>query len=201
MTEPDSGSSNLPPLTRSQVLMGLAITALVLMLIAKGWQTWGNVPLLDWSWNPAQAGLGVGIGLIISVASLALYYVWPAYRSSAESYLNLVLRPLVVADVLWLGLLPGLSEELLFRGVMLPSLESSFGSEAIAVLGSSLCFGILHMSGRNQWPYAVWATIVGGALGATTLITGNLLVPVMAHIVANIFSALFWKLVQSKQVA
>lgn len=177
------------------------MTAILLMLIAKGWQTWGDVPLLDWRWHPAQAGLGVAVGLVISAASLALYYAWPAYRSSAESYLNLVLRPLVLADVLWLGLLPGLSEELLFRGVMLPSFGSSFGSDAIAVLGSGACFGILHMSGRSQWPYALWATIVGIGLGTIALVTGNLMVPVLAHIIANIVSALFWKLVQAKRIA
>lgn len=176
--------------------MGMAITALVFLVIAKGWQWWGNVPLLAWSWQPALAALGVGLGCAISLASLGLYAVWPAYRASAESYLNLVLRPLELADLVWLGLLPGLSEELLFRGVMLPS----FGGGAIAVLLSGASFGVLHMSGRSQWPYALWASVVGIGLGAIALVTGNLLVPVMAHITANIVSALFWKLVQSKRL-
>ncbi|NJR68804.1 MAG: CPBP family intramembrane metalloprotease [Synechococcales cyanobacterium CRU_2_2] len=176
--------------------MGMAITALVFLVIAKGWQWWGNVPLLAWSWQPALAALGVGLGCAISLASLGLYFVWPAYRASAESYLNLVLRPLELADLVWLGLLPGLSEELLFRGVMLPS----FGSGAIAVLLSGASFGVLHMSGRSQWPYAVWATLVGIFLGAIALLTGNLLVPVATHVTANLVSALFWKLRQSPGV-
>lgn len=188
--------SNLPPFTRPQILMGMAITALVFLVIAKGWQWWGNVPLLAWSWQPALAALGVGLGCAISLASLGLYFVWPAYRASAESYLNLVLRPLELADLVWLGLLPGLSEELLFRGVMLPS----FGSGAIAVLLSGASFGVLHMSGRSQWPYAVWATLVGIFLGAIALLTGNLLVPVATHVTANLVSALFWKLRQSPGV-
>ena len=54
--------------------------------------------------------------------SSIIYRLWPAYRQSADVYLALVLKPLILMDLIWLGLLPGLSEELLFRGVMLPAL-------------------------------------------------------------------------------
>jgi uncharacterized protein len=39
-----------------------------------------------------------------------------------------------------------------------------------------------------------WATIVGGLLGMSALMTGNLMVPVVAHIVANLGSGIVWKL-------
>jgi uncharacterized protein len=93
------------------------------------------------------------------------------------------------ADLIWLGLLPGLSEELLFRGVMLPAL----GLNLTAVVISSVLFGVLHLSGAGQWPYVVWATIVGFALGYCTLVTGNLVVPVVAHIITNLVSSFLWK--------
>lgn len=174
--------------------MGMAITALLLLLLARGWQHWGQVEQLRFFWRPAQAAMGLGAGLAISGVSMVLYYVWPTYRTSAESYLNLVLRPLLLVDLIWLGLLPGLSEELLFRGVMLPS----FGGDAIAILVSGTTFGLLHMSGPSQWPYALWATVVGVFFGVMAIATGNLLVPVVAHIVANILSALFWKRIQAQ---
>jgi hypothetical protein len=100
-----------------------------------------------------------------------------------------VIKPLIWADIIWLGLLPGLSEELLFRGVMLPAL----GLNLTAVIISSLLFGILHLSGANQWPYVVWATIIGFALGYCALVTGNLLVPIIAHIITNLVSSCLWK--------
>jgi membrane protease YdiL (CAAX protease family) len=96
----------------------------------------------------------------------------------------------VLPDLIWLGLLPGMSEELLFRGVMLPAV----GLNAIGVVASSLLFGILHMSGRQQWPYVVWATTVGLLLGFSALATGNLLVPIVAHVVTNLVSSYLWKL-------
>ncbi len=173
----------------------MAITALLLLVIAKGWQWWANMPLFNWSLSAGALLLGSLLGVGISCLSLLLYYAWPAYRTSAKTYLSLVLQPLQWLDLLWLGLLPGLSEELLFRGIMLPS----FGNNGWAVVLSGMSFGVLHMSGRSQWPYAVWATVVGCGFGAIALLTGNLLVPVVAHIVANIFSAVLWKILQARQ--
>ncbi|MEB3249380.1 MAG: CPBP family intramembrane glutamic endopeptidase, partial [Merismopediaceae bacterium] len=112
-----------------------------------------------------------------------------AYRESADSYLQLVIKPLLWPDLIWLGLLPGLSEELLFRGIMLPA----FGFDLIAVIASSLIFGVLHLSSWQQWPYVVWATLVGFFLGYTALLTGNLAIPIVAHILTNWVSSALWK--------
>ncbi|NEO80163.1 CPBP family intramembrane glutamic endopeptidase, partial [Moorena sp. SIO4G3] len=97
---------------------------------------------------------------------------------------------LIIPDLMWLGLLPGMSEELLFRGVMLPAV----GLNAIGIIASSMLFGILHLSGIQQWPYVVWATLVGLLLGYSAVATDNLLVPIVAHIVTNFVSSLVWKL-------
>jgi membrane protease YdiL (CAAX protease family) len=99
------------------------------------------------------------------------------------------LHPLTWIDLIWMGLLPGLSEEFLFRGVMLPAI----GLNMTGVIFSSLCFGVLHLSGLQQWPYVVWATLVGLVLGFSALTTGNLLVPIVAHIFTNLCSSLMWK--------
>ena len=101
----------------------------------------------------------------------------------------MVLKPLAWPDLIWLGLLPGLSEELLFRGVIL----AAFGLDLVAAIASSLLFGILHFSGVQQWPYVVWATVVGFVLSYSALITGNLLVPIIAHIMINLISSSLWK--------
>jgi uncharacterized protein len=182
--------SDFGPLTRTQVLIGIAITAIVMLAIAKGWQWTAHQALLNWDFDGEELIGGVLLGLGISAASWGLYRCWPAYQASADRYLSLVLEPLVWPDLIWLALLPGLSEELLFRGVMLPGL----GFNLLGVAATSACFGVLHMSGRDQWPYAVWATIVGGLLGLSALMTGNLMVPVVAHVVANLGSGIVWKL-------
>jgi membrane protease YdiL (CAAX protease family) len=180
----------IEPLTRTQVLIAMGVTALVLLFVAKLWLHLGSVTLLPIHGTAEALLLGLGIALGITALSSLVYRLWPAYRQSADYYLQMVLKPLVLPDLIWLGLLPGMSEELLFRGVMLPAV----GLNATGVVASSLLFGILHLSGPQQWPYVVWATAVGLLLGFSALATGNLLVPIVAHIVTNLLSSYLWKL-------
>ena len=183
-------SPELEPLSRNQILIFMGITAIFLLAIAKIWQKLGGVQLLSFQFSPQALLWSVSLALGITLTSSLVYRLWPAYRQSADFYLELVIKPLAWTDLIWLGLLPGLSEELLFRGVMLPAL--GFNLAAVAV--SSVLFGVLHLSGNGQWPYVVWATIVGFALGYCALITGNLVVPVVAHIITNLISGLVWKI-------
>lgn len=178
------------PLTRTQVLIAMGVTAVILLFIAKLWLHLGSVKLLPLQGTPQALLLGLAIALGITCASSLVYRLWPGYRQSADFYLEMVLKPLVLPDLIWLGLLPGMSEELLFRGVMLPAI----GLNTTGVLTTSLLFGVLHLSGRQQWPYVVWASVVGLLLGFSAVATGNLLVPIVAHIVTNLLSSYLWKL-------
>lgn len=182
----------MPYLTRIQVLGAMGATAIILWIVAKLWLRLGDFSLFSWHWESEDFILGLGLGLIITLVSGLAYRFFPQYRKSADYYLELILKPLALPDLIWLGLLPGLSEELLFRGVMLPAL----GADLTAVIVSSLCFGVLHLSGAQQWPYVIWATIVGLMLGYSALFTGNLLVPIVAHIVTNLVSSYLWKMRQ-----
>ncbi|MBD2653947.1 MULTISPECIES: type II CAAX prenyl endopeptidase Rce1 family protein [Synechocystis] len=186
---PSNSPSEMEPLNRTQILGVMGFTAVLLLIIAKLWQWWGDVTLLRISLNAPDALIGVGLAVAIILASGLIYRLWPAYRASADVYLAFVIKPLVWADLLWLGLLPGLSEELLFRGVML----SALGAGGLAVVVSSLVFGVLHLSSAEQWPYVVWATVVGLVLGYGAIASGNLLVPIVAHILTNWVSSALWK--------
>ncbi|BAY61960.1 MULTISPECIES: CPBP family intramembrane glutamic endopeptidase [Calothrix] len=190
MVEQQKQEPEIPYLTRIQVLGAMGATAIILWIVAKLWLRFGEVSIFPWRWHEKDLLLGVGLGLIITTLSGLTYRLIPAYRKSADYYLDLVLKPLVLPDIIWLGLLPGLSEELLFRGVMIPAL----GADHVAVIVSSLCFGVLHLSGSQQWPYVLWATIVGLMLGYSAILSGNLLVPIIAHIITNLISSYMWKL-------
>lgn len=179
----------MEPLSRIQILMAMGITALVLLVIARIWLLIDNSAVLPIALTVESGFLGIGIGLGITLASSALYRIWPAYSKSADIYLKLVLYPLTWVDLVWMGLLPGLSEEFLFRGVMLPAIGLNFNG----ILFSSLCFGVLHLSSLQQWPYVLWATCIGGVLGTSAFQSGNLLVPIVAHVTTNVVSSLIWK--------
>ncbi|MGB3650636.1 MAG: CPBP family intramembrane glutamic endopeptidase [Rivularia sp. (in: cyanobacteria)] len=194
MTQQQKNEPEIPYLTRTQVLMAMGVTAIILWIIAKLWLQFGDFTLMSWRWNRNELLIGVALGLTITLLSSLAYRFLPLYRQSANYYLEIVLKPLALPDLIWLGLLPGLSEELLFRGVMLPAL----GFNHLAVIVSSICFGVLHLSGSSQWAYVFWATIVGVILGYSALLSGNLLVPIVAHVVTNLVSSYFWKIQQFK---
>jgi uncharacterized protein len=175
-----------------QVLAAMGVTAVVLLLIARTWLYFDPAELLPVQLSWTDGLLGVGLGLAITLASGLVYRLWPAYRQSADSYLTLVLQPLHWPDLLWLGLLPGLSEELLFRGVMLPAI----GLNPLGIAVSAASFGVLHLSSLQQWTYMVWATVIGLVLAIAAVQTGNLLVPIVAHMVTNLVSSAVWKLRQ-----
>lgn len=188
MTE--SNQPNLDSFTRTQILGFMGITALILLIISQVWQRLGKINLIPVKFNLHDFFMGVLIAIAIIIASSILTRVWEDYRHSAEKYLNLIISPLIFADLIWVGLLPGLSEELLFRGVMLPA----FGYDWLALILSSVFFGILHWSEVSSWHYVVWAIIIGFVLGYSAYITGNLLVPIVAHSLTNFVSSLLWKL-------
>ncbi len=186
----NSQNPDLEPLSRAQILIAMAVTAVVLLTIAKIWLYLGEDILRPLRFTLVDCGVGIALGFGLTGLSSIVYAVWADYRSSADLYLAMVLKPLELPDLIWLGILPGLSEELLFRGVMLPAV----GLDPIGIILSSICFGVLHMSDLQQWRYAVWATLVGMLLAFTMVETGNLLVPILAHITTNFVSGLSWKL-------
>ena len=181
---------NLEKLSRIQVLVFMGVTALILLAIAQIWQRVGSITIIPLEFTTSAFLQGIILAILIIIASAIMTKLWAQYRISAEKYLDFVITPLAMPDLIWVGLLPGLSEELLFRGVMIPAL----GYDWFALIISSVLFGVLHLNDRESWHYVTWAIIIGFVLGYSVYITGNLLVPVLAHVLINLFSSLYWKL-------
>ena len=82
-------------------------------------------------------------------------------------------------DLLILASIAGLSEELLFRGIIQPWIESSWGMTA-GLVASNILFGLAHAITPL---YAVLATLVGIYLSLSLDYGGdrNLLVPIVIH--------------------
>jgi hypothetical protein len=81
-------------------------------------------------------------------------------------------QSLSTRDVVVLVVLAGVGEEILFRGAI---------QQEIGLWGASVLFGILHGPSRSLWVLAVWATLMGAALGLLYQASGNLVVPALAH--------------------
>ena len=79
--------------------------------------------------------------------------------------------------ILLLAALAGIGEEVLFRGVIQAWLAERY-PVWLAIGGASLLFGVGHWLTAS---YAVLAAGIGAYLGVVFLVTGNLLVPIVAH--------------------
>ena len=71
----------------------------------------------------------------------------------------------------------GISEELLFRGV-LQTWIAGYSPIIVAIVLSNISFGLLHM---RTALYAIIAGLVGAYLGTLYAMTDNLLTPMVAH--------------------
>jgi membrane protease YdiL (CAAX protease family) len=141
--------------------------------------------------------LSLAAGASLWAASLGLlevqYALWHPPAGYLETFRRLheALRPHGFVDALLsmaaIALAPAICEELLFRGIVLPSMLRPMGSIA-AVLVSSLLFGVIHLDKTDAGVsfYRVpFAFVVGAGLGTLRVRTGSLVSPVLAHALLN----------------
>jgi uncharacterized protein len=172
----------VPPRPSPGELFRLAAALyLVLALAGIAWIGWrrGEIPG-ELFFAPAGWALDLALGL--GTASLLLF-LWQGLRRllplarQLERELAAALGPLRRDEALGLALLSGLAEEVFFRGAVQPA----WGYPA-----ATLLFALLHTGRRPAM--ALWgmlALIAGAALGGLMLWRGNLLAPVVAHVVVN----------------
>ncbi|KAH7293313.1 hypothetical protein KP509_28G020600 [Ceratopteris richardii] len=133
-----------------------------------------------------------GLILTISFSRQLLLLIWPEFLESSEAANKEVLKPLKPIDYAVVAILPAISEELLFRGALLPLCGLDW--KGITVTG--LFFGVLHLTGGRKNAFAIWASIVGMLYGLAYVRTGSVLVPMVAHGANNLIGATIWKLKQ-----
>ncbi len=125
-------------------------------------------------WLDALLGVAVG-GLLIG-----LWRVVRRRLSSArelEEQLAELLGPLQRPEIIALALLSGFAEELFFRGAV----QGAWGWFPATVL-----FTLLHTGpGSTYRAWTAFAGVAGLALAGLMLWRGNLLAPVLAHVVVN----------------
>lgn len=86
-------------------------------------------------------------------------------------------------SVLTIAVIPAVCEEILFRGVLLPSLARKM-APLTAVVVSALIFALIHVDGR-QFDRVPFAFLMGVALGAIRVRSGSLLPCIVAHATVN----------------
>jgi membrane protease YdiL (CAAX protease family) len=136
---------------------------------------------LSWSGHDLMMAIGISLPpLIIALAFMAAPR--PPLMRLRRFYRDVV-RPLFAScgwlDLLLISALAGFGEELLFRGVFQAKLCEALGSK-LGLIAASALFGLAH---PITPAYVVLAGLMGAYLGASWIIFGNLLVPIVAHAV------------------
>jgi len=148
-------------------------------------------PALGWRRGSLRTyALAAGVGVSLWVLSLGLlelqFAVWPPPAGYIEGFraLHAALKPSGPLDWLWsvvaIAVAPALCEELLVRGIVLPSFQGAFGPVP-AVVGSALVFAAIHLDAyRFAFTFAA-----GLVLGTIRLRTGILPPSMIAHGLLN----------------
>ncbi|CAD7696029.1 unnamed protein product [Ostreobium quekettii] len=139
-------------------------------------------------WDLTHILVAVGAAGLVTGARVALLRVWSDFAVATNRSNKQVLSPLGTWEVLLVSCLPGISEELLFRGSLIPALTADWRG----ALASGVAFGVLHNSGGRNWSFAAWASAVGFLYGMAFLATQDIYVPIAAHSLANLLSAVLW---------
>ncbi len=156
--------------------------ALIIVAIALGWLTDVN-PFANLYYSEAAIFYGIFGTLPLFLLFLVLEQLNAKSVVSIRQMLFQTLAPGLRqcnwADLFMLSAIAGISEELLFRGVLQPWLENAWGMH-VGLVASSVIFGLVHAITPL---YTVLATLVSIYLGLALDYGGerNLLIPVIIH--------------------
>ncbi len=169
-----------------------ASAGLSLVLIAAAtWAVtaWAGIEprALGWGRGPSWTGLGWTAGVVVAgLASVGVATKVMRAAGLPESRAVLHLMPRNGREK-WafvaLALLAGACEEYVFRGFLLHALEAWTGDTVLAVVVSSLSFGLAH--GYQRTAGVVRATLLGLLLAVPVTVTGSLFPAVAAHFGIN----------------
>ena len=171
-----------PPATR-QMLLGLAVVGLVILVYKLAICKLGEQPRDDLRGEHALRNLGLGLvggallfSLVTAVAALVGVYDIVGLGSSRSILYTLVM----------FGIIPGVMEELLFRGILFRHLED-FGGSWFALALTSALFGVAHIFNPNATIFSSFAIAVeaGVLLGGAYMLTRSLWAPIGLHAAWN----------------
>lgn len=176
--------------SRQILVRALGLEGLILV-IAVVW-AW----LKDISWRTAltptlsHCMAGIAAGLVLLAINYAILEYGSRYNAFFQTLKRLIeedVSPLFknvdFVAVVIIALVSGVAEELFFRGVLQPQ---------IGLWLSSIVFGLAHIWKKAAVIYGIYAIGIGLILGSLYKLSGNLWVPILAHVVNNFVAILYY---------
>lgn len=171
----------------SKTLFMIATLQLSVLVVALVWGVFKNI---HW-WEKIHLNTDIITGIIIGLFIVSLNHIVYLkgrkfdFTNMEWIFKNLyypVFSGIKFREILVVSILSGFCEEAFFRGV----LQQEWG---IAI--SSIIFGLLHTGSRRLIFMGIWTGIIGSILGYVFQISGNLIVPVIAHGLNNFIGLIY----------
>lgn len=182
---------HLPQIEAARISL-YASAALTLGILSAGvlaMAAWQGVPAADLGWKVTEPGPAFGWAVGITVGGLAIVWVVTVLGRNfglEESPLALALMPRTGQERNGFLLLSGaaaIGEEYIYRGYLLHVLAAWMGDPWLAVVVTSISFGVSH--GYQRSIGVIRATALGVLLAVPVVLTGSLFAAVAAHFWIN----------------
>ncbi len=187
----DSGGANLiyVYLLTPSVFAVCVLVATHLFMEAPKSRSWRSMMLA--SSGRVRLDAGLGVGLLEAVLLMGLLLLSGAYRWAGPG--RLLLEPsrrAVFEGALAVGglLLAALGEEVVFRGMVLRLIQKRWNT-GLAVVGSSLVFGMLHVTNPNASLLLALNAALAGVLLAFLALRWGVIASVGLHAAWNVLLA------------
>jgi uncharacterized protein len=182
-SEPSRSSIPADPGWWESKFLGLALTGEAgLLLLAWALSRWLDISAFQ-SLRPSLTALAWGITATLPLL-LGLRWMlttgWEPIRHLVEFVVEQMGPPLgrcSTVELAALAAVAGISEEVLFRGVVQVGLARLLPAVWALVMASAL-FGLVHFATRA---YALLAAVMGLYLGILFLVQGSLMTPIITH--------------------
>lgn len=167
----------------SEVAVFALIPFLLRPLFDTGWRTWTQRPKVGWEFWLWCGAAVVSFAIVQSNLPVLLDRIWPIPKEQFEFFRKNLAAGSVAQFLMLLGvaaIVPGICEELAFRGLIQTGLRRSFGTNHAIIWGGAM-FAVLHL---NPWNFVgLWT--FGALLGYLRERTGSIYPSIAAHVANN----------------
>ena len=203
------------------VMQGLSSLVLFVFTALVYWYGIEKKQLADFS---SRKGHGTGIFLLVFAIQLAFMpfnghlaalnenIEFPAALKGLEDTLKEMERsageiteflagtdtlPQLLMNILVIGIIAGIGEELIFRGIVLRKILKSLNNVHVAVWLSAIIFSAIHFQFYGFLP----RTMLGALFGYLYVWTGNIRIPIAAHIFNNSLAVVLYYLMRKEVIS
>ena len=191
-----SGDAELPIAFLAISTIGQQLGQIVWPWAVSKWKGFGMRRDWRWGFEPADIGLGLGLGLLAQFAAYLVSLGVSALvglENESDADNTQILTDAEGSPWLWVmvGIVvlgAPLSEEILFRGLVLRAFEKR-GGKILAVLGSTILFSVVHYTGAGADGTLVLLSsigVVGLVLGIGAIVFDRLGPGIIAHMAFNL---------------